>query len=136
MIKFFSRNKVNSFYQLWIEKSVKGSFDDYCLLFKSNGKILGFATIREHKDEKTASIGLLGITPESQGRGYGTRLIEDLKVFLVRRQIKQLMVATQGRNYKALNLYIKSGFKINKIESWFYWSKKLTGSYEYKDFSR
>ncbi|MGP1923956.1 MAG: hypothetical protein ACTS73_03230 [Arsenophonus sp. NEOnobi-MAG3] len=48
------------FYSTWLEKAVKGIFDDLCLLINDReGNIHGFVSIRKLPIEKEARIGLL-----------------------------------------------------------------------------
>ncbi|ALA44185.1 MULTISPECIES: GNAT family N-acetyltransferase [Paenibacillus] len=121
----FNFEKVDELYKLWVKKSITGAFDDYCLVIKLNGEIIGFVTIKENLINRKARIGLLGIDLKHQSNGMGTKLLTELKVFLESRPIEQLVVSTQGRNYNALNLYIKCGYRIQKMESWYYWTRVL-----------
>ncbi|MEC0183478.1 GNAT family N-acetyltransferase [Paenibacillus peoriae] len=119
----FGMGKVDELYKLWMEKSITGSFDDYCLVIKLNEEIIGFVTIKENLIDRKARIGLLGIDLKHQRNGMGAKLLTELKVFLESRPINQLVVSTQGRNYNAMNLYIKCGYRIKEMESWYYWTR-------------
>ncbi|WP_342415740.1 GNAT family N-acetyltransferase [Paenibacillus sp. FSL R10-2782] len=120
----FDAEKVDKLYNLWVEKSILGSFDDYCLVLTMDGEIIGFVTIKENLNDREARIGLLGVDLKHQSHGIGTKLLTELKVFLESRPIDQLLVSTQGRNYNAMNLYIKCGYRIQKMESWYYWTRE------------
>ncbi|KKD54564.1 MULTISPECIES: GNAT family N-acetyltransferase [Paenibacillus] len=126
----FDKGKVDELYKLWVKKSITGAFDDYCLVIKLNEEILGFVTIKEDLIDGKARIGLLGIDLKHQNNGVGTKLLTELKRFLESRPIEQIVVSTQGRNYSALNLYIKCGYRIQKMESWYYWTRELKERYK------
>ena len=106
-----------NFYKNWIERSVKGRFDNYTLIMKEREKILGFCTITE-KNHTTAIIGLIGTIKNTNG--YGSILIKLVENYLVSRGIKKFYVITQGRNHQAQKLYDKNFYKIDKVECYYH----------------
>ncbi len=113
-----NKKKIDNLYEVWLEKSVNGKFDDYCLKVCNNMDPIGFATLKLF--DKKARIGLIGINPLFQGKSFGYRLLMAVYNFLVNKEVNSLEVITQGKNVVAQNFYIKHGFKIKEIESWYY----------------
>ncbi len=115
--KNFKKKKILEFYKNWIERSVKGQFDNYTLLMKEKNKIIGFCTLTE-RNNNTAIVGLVSVV-ENQNQ-YGLNLIRGIENFLFLKGIKKLYVVTQGRNHKAQKLYDGCFFKIDKVECYYH----------------
>lgn len=118
---FFDRNKAMELFKLWAEKAVRGEFDNLCLksVDSDTGQMNGFVTIK-YLNLTEARIGLIGVSKNHLGKGIGTSLISSAISLLKEKNFEKLYIATQGKNIGALNLYIKSGFKIKSIQNWFY----------------
>jgi len=120
----FPRDKVREFYSSWIEKAVRGTFDDLAWIICANDIPVGFCSVR-YQENCEASIGLVGIDNRFAGKGLGafvlTRTLEELES----EGVKRIRVVTQGRNYAAQRLYQKVGFFIKQIEiyyhRWYNW---------------
>ncbi len=123
----FPRKDVKNFYSDWINKSIIGKFDDMVWLLLYKNKLIGCCSLKINS-RKYASIGLFGIEKKFTGKGYGRFLIKKIIYFLNKQKIKKIFVVTQGRNYRAQNLYQKTGFSINSMEiyyhCWFYKKNK------------
>lgn len=115
----FDKDKINEFYQGWVEKGVLGKYDDECwCLFDGNNPI-AFCTIRYNK-ENTANIGLFGLHKEYRARGLGKKLLYLVFNLLMDKDVKSLSVVTQGRNYGAQNLYQSVGFRTKTTQLWYH----------------
>lgn len=117
----FDKVKVNHYYKDWVKKSVLGLFDDYCLILNSKkyNKIIGFVSLRINNDN-SASIGLIGINKEFEGRGFGSIIMKNLFYHLYLKKVKKLYVVTQGRNIRAQRLYQKNDFIIKSSGIWYH----------------
>lgn len=115
----FNRKKVSELYRSWVERSVEGKFDDCCFVVEAKGKAVGFATYKR-VGAKSSAIGLIAVSNGMQGLGIGSKLISKCLDFAYKEGRKTLLVATEGKNIPAQNFYLKNGFKIEKIESWYY----------------
>ncbi|MDH5681297.1 MAG: GNAT family N-acetyltransferase, partial [Spirochaetota bacterium] len=115
----FNKEKVNEFFQIWVEKAVLGQYDDYCIKVQNGGTIAGYITTKLLGEAK-ARIGLIAVKPQAQNLGIGTKLIKSLFKFLYEKEIRVVSVVTQGKNISAQNFYLKRGFLINKLEHWYY----------------
>tara|TARA_B100001142_G_scaffold328986_1_gene390666 strand:- start:2802 stop:3980 length:1179 start_codon:yes stop_codon:yes gene_type:complete len=115
----FDQDKVREFYEGWLEKGIKGEFDDYCFIVEVDGRPVAFTTVKESADG-TADIGIVGVDKDYSGRSLGTILIKKVIEELKRKNLTALRVVTQGRNYPAQRLYQKSGFITNQMELWYH----------------
>ncbi|HCU01672.1 MAG: TDP-fucosamine acetyltransferase [Candidatus Moranbacteria bacterium GW2011_GWE1_35_17] len=116
---FFEKEKADKLFEIWIEKAVNGTFDDFCIKTEKDGVVAGFITGKKI-DDLSARIGIIGVDDSFQSRGAGTKLLESLFYFYKSEGVKSVYVSTQGKNIGANNFYIKNGFKIKNIEAWFY----------------
>jgi len=117
----FDRNKASIFYQNWVEKAVLGTFDDecYCIFKKSTVTPIGFCTIK-YDVSQGASIGLMGLSLEYQGRGLAQTLLNLVFNSLIDKSIDKISVVTQGRNFAAQRLYQRVGFLTKTTEIWYH----------------
>lgn len=122
----FDVSKVNNFYYLWVINSINGSMDDECIGYYSEDKLMGFITYKFQLNE--VSIGLLGVFPEFQKKGISQQLLNYVNNEAIKKRYSKINVSTQGKNYNAINTYIKNGYIVNDIKNWYY----LEG--EYYDF--
>lgn len=120
---FFDGNfevaKVHEFFQGWVEKAVRGQFDDVCFCLFENELPIGFCTIKYNKMQ-SASIGLFGFATKYQGQGLATKLLYITFNHLLLKGISNINVVTQGRNYPAQRLYQSVGFKTFSTELWYH----------------
>ncbi len=114
----FDRNKVDLMFQIWIEKAVKGEFDDELYYLCAETGILAFNSLRYK--ENAASIGLFGINEAYRGKGLGSLLLDRVSYLLHKRQVTEVNVVTQGKNSGAVHLYQKNGFHLSKITLCYY----------------
>ena len=115
---FLPKEKVNEFYYKWVVKSIKGELDDNCIGYYVEGALGGFVTYKII--EQKLIIGLVGIFPEYQGKKISQNLLHYIENVAVINNCSEIYVSTQGKNIKAINAYIKSGFFIEDIKHWYY----------------
>lgn len=117
--KKINRNKTAQLYKIWIEKAVRGEFDDFCLKIAKNKSIVGFVSVKV-VDKKRARIGLIAVAKKYQNAGFGRILLEMLFSLMKKKKLNIVEVVTQGKNLKAQNFFSKNGFEIKNIQSWYY----------------
>jgi len=115
----FDQDKVNDFYQGWVEKGVLGEFDDECWCLYIEGIACAFSTIK-YISKKEAAIGIVGVSEHFRGSGLGNQLMSSIMQLLKGRGINKVNVVTQGRNYAAQNLYQSVGFRIKSTQLWYH----------------
>jgi len=116
----FNRDKVAEFYRNWIEKAIRGTFDDYAYVLYHNEKPVGFCAIKE-MCRRAARIGLIGMSSQYSGKGLAEYLLNTTLQRLQKEAgISYVEVITQGRNYAAQRLYQKCGFITKATELWYH----------------
>ncbi len=115
----FNQKKVKEFYEGWLEKGIRGQYDDYCFIIEIDNRAVAFTTVKENGDG-TADIGIVGVDNNYSGRSIGTILLKKVIEELKKKNLSVLRVVTQGRNYPAQRLYQKSGFITNQMELWYH----------------
>lgn len=120
---FLPKEKVNEFYYKWVVKSIKGELDDNCIGYYTEGSLGGFVTYKIL--EQKLIIGLLGVFPEYQGKRISQNLLHFIENVAIKNNCNEIYVSTQGKNTKAINAYIKSGFFIGDIKHWYYLKEGL-----------
>ena len=115
---FLPKEKVNEFYYKWVAKSIKGELDDNCIGYYVDSGLGGFVTYKII--EQKLVIGLVGVFPEYQGKKISQKLLYYIQNVAIKNNCSEICVSTQGKNIKAINAYIKSGFFIGDIKHWYY----------------
>ncbi|MBN2789805.1 MAG: GNAT family N-acetyltransferase [Candidatus Delongbacteria bacterium] len=109
-------------YGLWIENSVNKKIADKVFICELEGRILGMVTLKIENDKGV--IGLIASTPESQGKGVGSKLLSHCENYLLSSGINKIEVATQGENSGACNFYKKNGYGISGSLNYYHlWNK-------------
>ncbi|MDD4150683.1 MAG: GNAT family N-acetyltransferase [Bacteroidales bacterium] len=105
----FSSADFHNLYKTWIRNSLNRDIADKVFI-NADEKITGLITIKI--TEKIGIIGLVSVSKLAQGQGIGECLVNACNNFLFLNNIKQMEVATQAANLRAISFYKKSGFKI------------------------
>lgn len=114
----FSKEKINDFYYIWLINSIDGKMDDKCIGYYFENQLTGFITYKYKNDG--LYIGLVGIFDEFQKKGISQKLLDYVNDQAINKGYNKIYVATQGKNYNAINAYIKNGFNIEDIKNWYY----------------
>ncbi|MEI7507938.1 MAG: GNAT family N-acetyltransferase [Flavobacterium sp.] len=118
----FQNGKFHELYKLWIDNSISNVFADDLLVYLEKDEIVGFITYKTQND--TATVGLVAVNQNYQGKGIGSQLLKAVEYNLINNSIKTLLIPTQQINEIACNFYKKQGYSIN--ETLFikhYWKK-------------
>ena len=115
----FTQQQCRQFYEDWIVKSMDGKFDDVVLVAALENKVAGFISLKKQFRD-TGKIGLVGISPEFQGRGIAKNLIVQAFNWFSAQRVPSVEVITQGRNYAAQRLYQSAGFRTHTVQLWYH----------------
>jgi len=115
----FNDSKIIEFYQGWVEKGVRGDYDDECWCILEDDLPCAFSTIKYINDQE-ASIGIVGVSDTHKGKGCGKKIILSVLKYLKEKGLIKLSVVTQGRNYSAQNLYQSVGFRTESTHLWYH----------------
>ncbi len=109
------RRMANLIKRRWIENYVNGSRGSALYAAVLDGEVAGFLAVIEStvNGVPAASIDLVGVAPQFQGRGVGVALVDTfLRDWEPR--AKALRVGTQAANIRSLRLYESRGFRISE----------------------
>jgi dTDP-4-amino-4,6-dideoxy-D-galactose acyltransferase len=107
----FEHEDFKRLYEQWIINSLNKKFADKVFYLKKDDNISGFVTIKKH-NSTTASIGLVAISENMQGMGFGSVLLQMAEDYCVKENIKELRIPTQKTNLQACKFYSKMGYEI------------------------
>lgn len=106
------KSKFQELYKKWVDNSISNIFADDLLIYIHNGKAEGFVTYKINN--KTATIGLIAVSPTQQGKGIGGKLIKTVENVLFKNKVKTLLIPTQQSNKLACDFYKKQGYEIHE----------------------
>ncbi len=114
----FDRDKCDSLYATWIEKSCAG-YADAVLVAKLRGQVAGYFSCHRLND-KQGKIGLVGVDAAARGQHIGSSLLEAGLRWFWEQGVRQIEVVTQGSNLPAQRLYQKAGFLTEQVQLWYH----------------
>lgn len=97
-------------YNIWVDNSINGKFADGIFVYKEQNSILGFVTYKTNQD--VATIGLIAVNPQYQGKGIGRTLIQSLENKLAINGVETVRIPTQLQNEAACRFYTKMGYQM------------------------
>lgn len=110
--KKFSIQHFENLYKRWIDNSLDFGFSDDILVYVEEKKIIGFISYKIKNNE--ATIGLVAVLPNYQGKGIGKKLLQVVENELIKNDIKVLNIPTQKENLEACSFYEKRGYKVKQ----------------------
>jgi dTDP-4-amino-4,6-dideoxy-D-galactose acyltransferase len=113
----FDRAKCDQLYATWIENSFRG-FAQAVLVAETDQTPAAYLTCHLKGDE--AQIGLVGVSAQQQGRGLGTKLVQQFFSWSRQHNARRVTVVTQGRNLAAQRLYQRNGFVTATLQLWYH----------------
>jgi dTDP-4-amino-4,6-dideoxy-D-galactose acyltransferase len=114
-------------YEVWIEKSCYGWADAVLVVDDGKGRAAGYVTCHLDGAER-GHIGLFAVREDARGRGIGERLLRAGSAWFSSNGVTSMAVATQGRNVRALQFYIRAGLTIRSVELRFHrWLERTAG---------
>jgi len=111
---FRLRAKCKQMFIKWIENSLNGQLADKVMVYREDGHISGFVTIKQH--DFAGQIGLISVSEKLQGKGVGSKLIQACDSWLQRNNATKYEVVTQQNNVGACRLYEKNGFSVKNVK--------------------
>ena len=111
--KHFNPDDFYRMYKTWIVKSVSHEIADKVFVIRDDSQLCGMATLKINHDKGV--IGLIAVSPLTQGKGYGQILNDACCNELINRNIYAIEVATQMDNIGACRFYEKNGFSVQSV---------------------
>lgn len=114
-----SNGEFRKLYQTWISEEIKNK-QVYITPDLEGMLTLSF-------ENEVGNIGLLAVSKEHQGKGWGRKLLNAAIFFTNEKGIKALKVATQELNRQALELYSSLGFQeVDKVYIYHFWNPNFS----------
>lgn len=113
----FDRAKCDQLYETWIENSFHG-FAQAVLVTDVENVPAAYLTCHLKGDE--SQIGLVGVGAQHQGRGLGSKLVQQFLSWSREQRARRATVVTQGRNLAAHRLYQRNGFVTASLQLWYH----------------
>jgi dTDP-4-amino-4,6-dideoxy-D-galactose acyltransferase len=111
--KYFQCGEFRKLYKAWIRRSLAGEIADEIFGIEDRKKnIIGFVSIK--LKGSSVEIGLIAVDEDARGKGIGKALMEEVEKFSFRENAKEILIATQGINEKAMNFYLKRNYNVEK----------------------
>lgn len=108
----FSETKFKELYRKWVDNSINYIFADAVLVYHENDQTMAFVSYKIKNDE--ATIGLIAVNPNHQGKGIGGKLLKFVEKKLAQNNIKTLFIPTQKTNQVACSFYKKQGYTVHE----------------------
>ncbi len=105
-------------YEDWLENPSAFSLID-------DGQILGYLEVDRESWNNRLRITEILILDEFRGKGFGTILINKAKEIAKEEGFREVILETQSCNSKAIDFYIKNGFRVNGIDLSCYTNKDV-----------
>jgi dTDP-4-amino-4,6-dideoxy-D-galactose acyltransferase len=118
---WFPKNKFESLYRTWIERSVLGELADAVWVASRLGDddaLVGMVTVSV--SGATGQIGLISVLDSARGRGVGRLLMEKAHHWLIGQSAIRATVVTQLANQPACRLYEQVGYTLHDVERWYH----------------
>ena len=92
------------------------------LVSKVKGEIVGFIIGKTYMDKKpaTGQILTIDVSPEHRRKGIGQRLLQEIEKTLKDKGVKTCCLEVREKNFVALSLYHKFGYKkVGRLENYY-----------------
>lgn len=106
----FTQKKFELLYSKWVDNSLNKQFADKIFYTKAFDEVTGFVTVKLSK--KFATIGLIAVSKNFQGKGIGKILICEVEEYCINNNVFELRIPTQKENVLACDFYNKIGYQI------------------------
>jgi [ribosomal protein S18]-alanine N-acetyltransferase len=102
--------------------------DDFVTWLAEEGECIGYASLLHVDREKVYRLISIAVLPEWRGHGVGQALLEKVKIFVEEDGGSKLTLEVRISNVPAINLYLRSGFRIKGMMKAYYTHSSLGGA--------
>ncbi len=120
---FLDKGKSENIYSHWVESAFLNE-SKYFLYYNEGSNILGYILFSIDNEDKKAIIELISVEENAKNKKIGSSMMYYLENYLTHNfsYLEVLQVGTQSNNTKAINFYIKNGFRVKELRSvYHYW---------------
>jgi dTDP-4-amino-4,6-dideoxy-D-galactose acyltransferase len=116
----FPRTRAEDLFATWIARDCAGRADTVFAASREGSGPAGYITCNLIKDSNTGRIGLVGVSSESRGKGFGKALVSGALEWFWSLGVEKVAVVTQLRNVAAQRLYQAMGFRTEEVKVWYH----------------
>ncbi|TQI70402.1 hypothetical protein JM79_1312 [Gramella sp. Hel_I_59] len=117
-----SEQECNDIFKNWIINSVNREMASDVLVYKEDGKIVGFSTLQVGNGIGYAP--LFAVAREYEGKGISFALMKAAESVMFAKGVTKVLSGTQNLNKKALAIYKRYGFEIKEPEYVYHFWRK------------
>lgn len=117
-----SEQQCNDIFKNWIINSVNRKMASDVLVYKEDGRIIGFSTLQVGNGVGYAP--LFAVAREFEGRGISFALMKAAESVMFSKGVTKVLSGTQNLNLKALAIYRRYGFEIREPEYVYHFWRK------------
>lgn len=81
------------------------------LIAEMEGKVIGFAGTLFYESVGRAELGPIAVDPDYKGRGVGTKLVDDVLMFLNQVSMHRVIVRIKSGNMEGIEFFKRRGFR-------------------------
>ena len=122
----FPEDACDRLYETWIDRSCHG-WASAVFVADVGGGAAGYATAHRDSDGE-GRLGLLAVDARVHGQGLGGQLGAAVLDWARRENLATVSVVTQGRNCRAMRLYMRCGFLPRSVQLWYHRWFRRAGS--------
>jgi dTDP-4-amino-4,6-dideoxy-D-galactose acyltransferase len=124
--RHFNSARCDRLYEVWIENSCRGFADVVLVAEDVNGRLAGYVTCHKSTGTDRGHIGLFAVGADAQGRGVGSALLQGALDWCQASDVREMTVATQLRNLRAVQFYARRGLLLTSAALWFhFWPRDV-----------
>lgn len=116
----FPPRKAKTLYSIWVREDLKKNRVYVARPPKNSSLLAGYVTC-QRSSLKFGQIGLLGVLPKFQGKGWGKELLFTALRWFKQQSCTRVLVTTQATNRLALRLYLSAGFRFYRRDECYHW---------------
>lgn len=113
---------VRELYRLWIRRDRQRPSWHLAVLSGADAALLGYITFGIDANGD-GDIGLIGVASGGRGTGAGGRLVDAALTSLESLGVTTTNVVTQGGNTRAVRMYERFGFSVQRQDAWLHWHR-------------
>ncbi|MFC1529278.1 GNAT family N-acetyltransferase [Gemmatimonadota bacterium] len=114
-----AKSSISGFYRTWIEKSIRGEFDDILVTLQTDDQQIGLFSMKHILNK--SKIGLFAVHTNAQGKHFSQSLLNKIMEYATVNESETIGVVTSGANIAARRTYQKGGYYPISEHLWMYW---------------
>lgn len=122
----FPDGVANAFRKEWVKNNLDGRADYTYIAketLKPNPDVVGFLCLKDNNGFGIGKIDMVGVRKDMQNKGLGGQLVASAINYFIEKGTSGIEASTQAKNYPAIAMYQRAGFKITGSSLTFHWHR-------------